>query len=38
MAHLTDYVPSGTDGLWAIHPDIIGRLRRAGDIIDKVID
>lgn len=38
MAHMTDHVPSGVDGLWAIHPDIVGRLRRAGEIADKVID
>lgn len=38
MAHLTEHVETGLDGLWAIHPDVIARLRRKGEILDKVID
>ncbi|MEM9048517.1 MAG: hypothetical protein AAGC92_07325 [Pseudomonadota bacterium] len=38
MAHLNEYVETGIDGLWSIHPDIVSRLRKAGDILDKVID
>ncbi|MEM8951953.1 MAG: hypothetical protein AAGC99_21785 [Pseudomonadota bacterium] len=38
MAHLSEYVDTGVDGLWSIHPEIVNRLRKAGDILDKVID
>jgi hypothetical protein len=38
MAHMTSHVPTGVEGLWAIHPDIVGRLRRSNEIVDKVID
>lgn len=38
MDHLREYVEEGVDGLWKIHPQIIERLRNAGELTDKVID
>lgn len=33
--HLQSYIPDGTQGLWAIHPEIIARLRRDGELADE---
>ncbi|HEU0220841.1 MAG TPA: hypothetical protein VFR34_01335 [Paracoccaceae bacterium] len=36
LLHLQSYIPEGTGNLWAIHPDIIARLRRDGEIVDEI--
>jgi hypothetical protein len=33
--HLRSYIPDGTEGLWAIHPEIVARLRREGELVDE---
>ncbi|RMF38408.1 MAG: hypothetical protein D6754_07575 [Alphaproteobacteria bacterium] len=38
VSHVESYIPAGIEGLWAVHPDIVGRLRRAGELIERVAD
>ncbi len=35
MAHLASFLPDAPGGLWAIHPGVIARLRRAGELIEE---
>jgi hypothetical protein len=35
MRHLTSYIEAGTEGLWAVHPKIVERLRAGGEIADE---